>query len=78
MVADALARLVRLGLQQPEPGGRHGRLDSVRDRRVLLAAQVGIAGRTVVEDDVMMGGQVGVTGHVHIGKGAMFSAQKQG
>jgi UDP-3-O-[3-hydroxymyristoyl] glucosamine N-acyltransferase len=44
-------------------------------RRVLLAAQVGIAGSTVVEDDVMMGGQVGVTGHVHIGKGAMFSAK---
>jgi UDP-3-O-[3-hydroxymyristoyl] glucosamine N-acyltransferase len=43
--------------------------------RVLLAAQVGIAGSTVVEDDVMMGGQVGVTGHVHIGKGAMFSAK---
>lgn len=44
-------------------------------RRVLLAAQVGIAGSTIVEDDVMMGGQVGVTGHVHIGKGAMFSAK---
>jgi UDP-3-O-[3-hydroxymyristoyl] glucosamine N-acyltransferase len=44
-------------------------------RRVLLAAQVGIAGSTVVEDDVMMGGQTGVTGHVHIGKGAIFSAQ---
>jgi UDP-3-O-[3-hydroxymyristoyl] glucosamine N-acyltransferase len=44
-------------------------------RRVLLAAQVGIAGSTVVEDDVMMGGQVGVTGHVRIGKGAMFSAK---
>jgi UDP-3-O-[3-hydroxymyristoyl] glucosamine N-acyltransferase len=44
-------------------------------RRVLLAAQVGIAGSTVVEDEVMMGGQVGVTGHVHIGKGAMFSAK---
>jgi UDP-3-O-[3-hydroxymyristoyl] glucosamine N-acyltransferase len=44
-------------------------------RRVLLAAQVGIAGSTVVEDDVMMGGQVGVTGHVRIGKGAKFSAK---
>jgi UDP-3-O-[3-hydroxymyristoyl] glucosamine N-acyltransferase len=44
-------------------------------RRVLLAAQVGIAGSTIVEDDVMMGGQVGVTGHVRIGKGAKFSAK---
>jgi UDP-3-O-[3-hydroxymyristoyl] glucosamine N-acyltransferase len=44
-------------------------------RRVLLAAQVGIAGSTIVEDDVMMGGQVGVTGHVRIGKGARFSAK---
>ena len=44
-------------------------------RRVLLAAQVGIAGSTVVEDDVMLGGQVGVTGHVRIAKGAMASAK---
>jgi UDP-3-O-[3-hydroxymyristoyl] glucosamine N-acyltransferase len=44
-------------------------------RRVLLAAQVGIAGSTTVEDDVMMAGQTGVTGHVHVGKGAMIGAK---
>jgi UDP-3-O-[3-hydroxymyristoyl] glucosamine N-acyltransferase len=44
-------------------------------RRALLAAQVGIAGSTVVEDDVMMAGQTGVTGHVRIGKGAMIGAK---
>ncbi len=43
--------------------------------RVLLAAQVGIAGSTIIEDEVMLGGQVGVTGHVRIGKGAMASAK---
>jgi UDP-3-O-[3-hydroxymyristoyl] glucosamine N-acyltransferase len=43
--------------------------------RSLLAAQVGIAGSTIIEDDVTLGGQVGVTGHVRIGKGAMASAK---
>jgi UDP-3-O-[3-hydroxymyristoyl] glucosamine N-acyltransferase len=44
-------------------------------RRSLLAAQVGIAGSTVVEDDVTMAGQVGVNGHIHIGKGAIASGK---
>ena len=38
-------------------------------QRVLFAAQVGIAGSTVVEDDVVLAGQVGVAGHLRIGKG---------
>ena len=44
-------------------------------RRGLLAAQVGIAGSTNVEDDVMMAGQTGVTGHVRIGAGASVGAK---
>jgi len=44
-------------------------------RRVLLAAQVGIAGSTVIEDDVMMAGQTGVTGHVRVGRGAIVGAK---
>jgi len=44
-------------------------------RRVLLAAQVGIAGSTVLEDDVIMAGQSGATGHVRIGRGARVSAK---
>ncbi len=44
-------------------------------KRVLLAAQVGIAGSTVVEDDVMMAGQSGVTGHIRIGRGARIGAK---
>jgi UDP-3-O-[3-hydroxymyristoyl] glucosamine N-acyltransferase len=44
-------------------------------RRVLLAAQVGIAGSTVLDDDVMMAGQSGATGHVHLGKGAIVGAK---
>jgi len=43
--------------------------------RALLAAQVGIAGSSVVEDDVVLAGQVGVAGHLRIGKGARASAQ---
>ncbi len=43
--------------------------------RVLFAAQVGIAGSTVVEDDVVLAGQVGVAGHLRLGKGVVASAQ---
>lgn len=44
-------------------------------RRSLLAAQVGIAGSTVVDEDVTLAGQVGVPGHVRIGKGAIASGK---
>lgn len=44
-------------------------------KRVRFAAQVGIAGSTVVEDDVVLAGQVGVAGHLRVGAGAVASAQ---
>lgn len=44
-------------------------------RNVLLAAQVGIAGSTVLEDAVVMAGQSGATGHVHLGRGAVVGAK---
>ena len=44
-------------------------------RRVLFAAQVGIAGSTIVEDDVVLAGQVGVAGHIRIGRGVVATAQ---
>jgi UDP-3-O-[3-hydroxymyristoyl] glucosamine N-acyltransferase len=44
-------------------------------RNVLLAAQVGIAGSTVLEDGVVMAGQSGVTGHVRLGQGAVVGAK---
>ena len=44
-------------------------------RRVLFAAQVGIAGSCVVEDDVILAGQVGVANHVRLGKGVVATAQ---
>ena len=44
-------------------------------RNVLLAAQVGVAGSTVIEDGVTLAGQVGVAGHLTIGKGAIATAQ---
>jgi UDP-3-O-[3-hydroxymyristoyl] glucosamine N-acyltransferase len=44
-------------------------------RRVLLAAQVGIAGSTTIEDDVMMAGQSGVIGHVQVGRGTKIGAK---
>jgi len=44
-------------------------------RRALFAAQVGIAGSTVVEDDVVLAGQVGIAGHIRVGKGVVATAQ---
>jgi UDP-3-O-[3-hydroxymyristoyl] glucosamine N-acyltransferase len=44
-------------------------------RRVLFAAQVGIAGSSVIEDDVILAGQVGVAGHLRLGKGVVATAQ---
>ncbi len=44
-------------------------------RRVRLAAQVGIAGSTIVEDDVVLAGQVGVAGHLRLGRGMKATAQ---
>ena len=44
-------------------------------RRVLFAAQVGIAGSTVVDDDVVLAGQVGVGGHLRVGRGVKATGQ---
>src|SRR5207342_2183240 len=44
-------------------------------RRVLLAAQVGIAGSTTIGDDVMMAGQSGVAGHITVGDRAIVGAK---
>jgi UDP-3-O-[3-hydroxymyristoyl] glucosamine N-acyltransferase len=44
-------------------------------RRVLLAAQVGIAGSSTIEDDVVLAGQVGIAGHLRVGKGVVATAQ---
>lgn len=44
-------------------------------RRVLFAAQVGIAGSCAIDDDVVLAGQVGVANHVHLGKGVIATAQ---
>lgn len=43
--------------------------------RTIFAAQVGVAGSTVVEDDVVLAGQVGIAGHLRIGKGVVATAQ---
>jgi UDP-3-O-[3-hydroxymyristoyl] glucosamine N-acyltransferase len=44
-------------------------------RRSLIASQVGIAGSTVLEDQVTLAGQVGVNGHIRIGQGAVASGK---
>jgi UDP-3-O-[3-hydroxymyristoyl] glucosamine N-acyltransferase len=44
-------------------------------RCCVVVAQVGIAGSTVVEDFVQLGGQSAIAGHLHIGAGAKIGAQ---
>ena len=44
-------------------------------KRCLIMAFVGIAGSTIVEDDVTLAGQTGITGHCTIGAGARAAAQ---
>lgn len=42
--------------------------------RCLLMAGVGVAGSTIVEDDVILAGHVGVSGHLRVGAGARVGA----
>ena len=42
----------------------------VLGRHCVIVAQVGISGSTTLEDFVVLGGQVGVVGHLRIGAGA--------
>lgn len=41
----------------------------------VIVAQTGIAGSTIVDDYVMMGGQCGIAGHLKIGTGAKLAAR---
>ncbi|TIV72634.1 MAG: UDP-3-O-(3-hydroxymyristoyl)glucosamine N-acyltransferase [Mesorhizobium sp.] len=43
-------------------------------RHCVIAAQVGIAGSTVLEDYVAVGGQSAIAGHLRIGRGAQLAA----
>ncbi|GJD53364.1 UDP-3-O-acylglucosamine N-acyltransferase [Methylobacterium crusticola] len=43
-------------------------------RLCVIVAQVGIAGSTVLEDGVAVGGQSAIAGHLHIGRGAQLAA----
>jgi UDP-3-O-[3-hydroxymyristoyl] glucosamine N-acyltransferase len=49
--------------------------DTTVGRNCLFAAQAGIAGATIIEDEVILWGQVGVSKTLTIGKGAEIYAQ---
>lgn len=44
-------------------------------KRVIIAAQTGISGSTVIEDDCIIGGQVGMGDHARILSGAVIGSQ---
>ena len=44
-------------------------------RCCVIVAQAGIAGSTVLEDFVQVGGQAALTGHLHVGAGARIGGQ---
>ncbi|GIV31706.1 MAG: UDP-3-O-(3-hydroxymyristoyl)glucosamine N-acyltransferase [Saprospiraceae bacterium] len=48
---------------------------AVIGRHCLIAAQCGISGKAILEDEVVLYGQVGVAPRVRIGKGAVVSAK---
>ncbi|MGA9997854.1 MAG: UDP-3-O-(3-hydroxymyristoyl)glucosamine N-acyltransferase [Pyrinomonadaceae bacterium] len=43
--------------------------------RVVIAAQTGISGSTVIEDDAVIGGQVGFGDHARVQRGAVIGSQ---
>lgn len=43
-------------------------------RGCVIVAQVGISGSTKLDDYVVLGGQAGLTGHLHLGRGAKVAA----
>jgi len=49
--------------------------DTVVGKKCLIASQVGIAGCTIIEDEVTIWGQVGITSGVTIGTKAVISAK---
>lgn len=44
-------------------------------KRVIIAAQTGISGSTVIEDDCVIGGQVGMGDHARVMSGAVIGSQ---
>jgi UDP-3-O-[3-hydroxymyristoyl] glucosamine N-acyltransferase len=44
-------------------------------KNCLFVAQVGIGGKAIIEDEVMLWGQVGVSKDLTVGKGAIVYAQ---
>ena len=44
-------------------------------RHCVLVSQAGVAGSSVIEDFVVLGGQVGVADHGHIGAGARLAGR---
>jgi UDP-3-O-[3-hydroxymyristoyl] glucosamine N-acyltransferase len=43
--------------------------------RCIIMAQAGIAGSTIIEDDVVLAGQAGLAGHLTVHCGALVAAQ---
>ncbi len=44
-------------------------------KRVIIAAQTGISGSTIIEDDCVIGGQVGMGDHARVLRGAIIGSQ---
>ena len=63
--------------------GKHSKIDNqsqiahgvVIGERCLLAAHAGVAGKTIIEDDVIIYGQVGINKAIRIGAGAVILAK---
>ncbi len=71
------------GVSAPTMIGDHTKIDNlvqvghdtIIGKRCVIAAQVGIAGCVVIEDDVTLWGQVGIPSGIRVGKGAVLLAK---
>jgi UDP-3-O-[3-hydroxymyristoyl] glucosamine N-acyltransferase len=67
--------ITKIGAGTKIDNGVHIGHDTIIGKNCLLAAQVGIAGGTILEDGVTLWGQVGVNKTIRIGAGAVVLGQ---
>lgn len=70
-----VSEITRIGKGSKLDNGVHIGHDTKIGEQCLIAAQVGIAGCVVVENNVTLWGQIGVTSGITIGEGAVVLAQ---
>ena len=74
-IDKGVTAITKIGAGTKIDNGVHIGHDTIIGKNCLLAAQVGIAGGTILEDGVTLWGQVGVNKTIRIGAGAVVLGQ---